>query len=218
VIRVAVVAPALAVRAGLRALLSADQMIEVVTEAHTLTGALAAEAEIDLLVVASEPLLLTEAVEALQASGSMPVLLLVSGEAEAGQVAAILQPRAWGLLPLDSSADELVAAVHALYEGLIVGAPVFWQRWIDAAPQALHAEAKAFGNTLDQVEPETLTERETQVLQLLAQGLANKQIAAQLGISEHTVKFHVSSIYGKLGATNRTEAVRLGARRGLVIL
>jgi DNA-binding NarL/FixJ family response regulator len=56
------------------------------------------------------------------------------------------------------------------------------------------------------------------VLQLLAHGLANKQIALALNISEHTVKFHVSSIYNKLGATNRTEAVRAGVQRGLVVL
>jgi DNA-binding NarL/FixJ family response regulator len=56
------------------------------------------------------------------------------------------------------------------------------------------------------------------VLQLLAQGLANKQIALTLGISEHTVKFHISGVYSKLGATNRTEAVRLGVRKGLVVL
>ncbi len=56
------------------------------------------------------------------------------------------------------------------------------------------------------------------MLQLLAHGLANKQIALALGISEHTVKFHISSIYTKLGASNRTEAVRLGMQRGLVVL
>jgi len=63
-----------------------------------------------------------------------------------------------------------------------------------------------------------LTPRETEVLQLLAQGLANKQIALALGISEHTIKFHVSSIYAKLGVGNRTEAVRVGARQGLILL
>ncbi len=74
--------------------------------------------------------------------------------------------------------------------------------------------------TLPDADPllEPLTERESQVLQLLAQGLANKQIAASLGISEHTVKFHISSIYGKLGATSRTEAVRNGVQHGLVFL
>ena len=63
-----------------------------------------------------------------------------------------------------------------------------------------------------------LTDRETEVLGLLAKGLANKQIAVELGISEHTVKFHVSSIYTKLDASSRTQAVREGLRRGLIAL
>jgi DNA-binding NarL/FixJ family response regulator len=63
-----------------------------------------------------------------------------------------------------------------------------------------------------------LTERERQVLQLTARGMANKQIAAALDISENTVKFHLSSLYTKLGVTSRTEAVRAGARRGWVVL
>ena len=63
-----------------------------------------------------------------------------------------------------------------------------------------------------------LTDREAEVLALLAKGLANKQIAVMLGISEHTVKFHVSSIYAKLKATNRTQAVREGLRNGWIVL
>jgi DNA-binding NarL/FixJ family response regulator len=65
---------------------------------------------------------------------------------------------------------------------------------------------------------EPLTAREVQVLELLAEGLPNKAIAARLGISDQTVKFHVSSISGKLGARNRTDAVRRAARRGLITL
>ncbi len=65
---------------------------------------------------------------------------------------------------------------------------------------------------------ETLTAREGEVLELLAEGLSNKAIAARLGISDQTVKFHVASIGGKLGAANRTEAVRLAVRRGLIAL
>jgi NarL family two-component system response regulator YdfI len=63
-----------------------------------------------------------------------------------------------------------------------------------------------------------LTDRETEVLTLLSKGFANKQIALALGISEHTVKFHVSSIYAKLGATNRTQAVHEGLRNGWIVL
>jgi DNA-binding NarL/FixJ family response regulator len=65
---------------------------------------------------------------------------------------------------------------------------------------------------------EPLTERETQVLELMAEGLPNKAIAVELGISDQTVKFHVSSIAGKLGAANRTDAVRRAVRRGLIAL
>jgi DNA-binding NarL/FixJ family response regulator len=65
---------------------------------------------------------------------------------------------------------------------------------------------------------ESLTARELDVLELLAQGLANKAIAERLGISDQTVKFHVASITSKLGAANRTDAVRLGVRRGLIAL
>jgi DNA-binding NarL/FixJ family response regulator len=65
---------------------------------------------------------------------------------------------------------------------------------------------------------EPLTARELDVLQLLAEGLPNKAIALRLGISDQTVKFHVASIYGKLSAANRTEAVRLAIRRGLITI
>ena len=65
---------------------------------------------------------------------------------------------------------------------------------------------------------EPLTGRETQVLELMAEGLPNKAIAVELGISDQTVKFHVSSIAGKLGASNRTDAVRRAVRRGLIAL
>lgn len=65
---------------------------------------------------------------------------------------------------------------------------------------------------------EPLTEREVQVLELLAEGLSNKAIALRLGISDQTIKVHVASISGKLGAHNRTETVRLALRRGLITL
>lgn len=109
--------------------------------------------------------------------------------------------RVWGILPTDASAEELIAAVHALAQGLIVGTPTL-----------------LFESENEQLSPGPLTERESEVLGLLAKGLANKQIAVTLGISEHTVKFHVSSIYTKLNVTNRTEAVRAGLRGGWIAL
>ncbi len=65
---------------------------------------------------------------------------------------------------------------------------------------------------------EELTPRETQVLELVADGLSNKAIAAALGVSDETVKFHLASVFGKLGASNRTDAVRLALRHGLVTI
>jgi DNA-binding NarL/FixJ family response regulator len=70
----------------------------------------------------------------------------------------------------------------------------------------------------DDARLDPLTAREVQVLELLAEGLANKAIAERLAISDQTVKFHVASIYGKLGAANRTDAVRRAVRRGLITL
>ena len=109
--------------------------------------------------------------------------------------------RVWGLLPTEAPADELITAIHALSQGLIVGTP-----------------ALLFESGNEPTERSPLTERESEVLELLSTGLANKQIALSLGISEHTVKFHVSSIYTKLNVTNRTEAVREGLRGGWIAL
>jgi DNA-binding NarL/FixJ family response regulator len=116
----------------------------------------------------------------------------------------------WGALPLDASADELAAAVRALAEGLWAGAPALIQGMFGRLRVGLRLDLEPV------VEP--LTDRERQVLQLAAEGLANKQIAAALEISENTVKFHLSSLYAKMGVTSRTEAVRAGARRGWVVL
>ena len=85
-----------------------------------------------------------------------------------------------------------------------------------AAPDAADLESAGLPEPVDLIEP--LTRREQEVLELLAEGLPNKAIAARLGISDQTVKFHVASISAKLGATNRTEAVRLALRRGLLTL
>jgi DNA-binding NarL/FixJ family response regulator len=113
-----------------------------------------------------------------------------------------------GLLNEDASEEEVLAAIRALAAGLLAGSPQLMQNLFVSD----HRRA-----TADTVNPE-LTPRETEVLRLLFLGLANKEIAFQLKISEHTVKFHVSSIFTKLGATNRVEAVRVGIRIGLLDL
>lgn len=209
-IRVLVIASALAVRAGLRALLSTDQEIEVIGESAALSEFDALSSSADVLVIAASPGSDPDFQTALPATASTGVLLLVEDILPTGWDLNALHGRAWGLLPLDSSVEELGAAVHAISEGLVVGAPALIEPLLENRPLALGDEAAVL------VEP--LTDREIEVLQLLAQGLANKQIAAVLGISEHTVKFHVSGIYTRLGAASRTEAVRLGVRQGLIVL
>jgi two-component system, NarL family, response regulator YdfI len=111
-----------------------------------------------------------------------------------------------GVFPTVVSLPQLRAALDAIAHGLVVLYPsaVFRER---------HKEAGGLGLAM-----EPLTPREKEVLQMLAQGRSNKQIAGGLKISEHTVKFHVASIFGKLGASTRTEAVSLAMRRGLLLL
>ncbi len=107
---------------------------------------------------------------------------------------------AGAVLPQSATRTQIIAAIHAVAAGLLVQHPDLQRR----EPPIQPAQA--------------LTEREIQVLGMLSQGLANKTIAWKLGISEHTVKFHVSSIFTKLNVSSRTEAVTLGARLGLVLL
>ncbi len=207
-IRVVILAQTLAVRAGLRTLLAADERLEVVAEAATLAelGMLPPETDILVALVEAAPRLdledITKEIE------PAPAVLLLTDEPFEAKFLAGLPLRAWGLLPLDSSEEELLAAIHALHQGLMVSTPTVMQPLIRQAIAANPEEYLV----------EELTEREMEVLELLADGLANKQIALELEISEHTVKFHVSSIYTKLGAANRTEAVRIGARLGLIVL
>jgi DNA-binding NarL/FixJ family response regulator len=214
--RIAIVAPAVALRAGLRAILHSQEgsmavqdAPQVVFEAASLAEYASYAPQVELLILSGETISAVELEGAISQAGEGTAVLVISDQPQAARLLKQLEGRAWGILPLDASAEELLAAVQALNQGLIVGAvrllaPVFSETLVEAAQ--------------DDLLPAALTERESQVLQLLAQGLANKQIALKLGVSEHTVKFHISSIYGKLEATNRTEAVRLGVKRGLISL
>lgn len=208
-IRVVLVAPVLAMRAGLRALLESGEEVAVIAEANAIGDLDALPPDSDILVLASETLSPSDLAR-LTSGESDFALLLVTDDTQAAQIISGLPVGVWGILSLEASAEELLSAVEALHNGLLVGEPALMATLLSTAP----------GLTQSQVEPleEPLTERENEVLQLLAQGLANKQIAHQLGISEHTVKFHVSSIYAKLDATNRAEAVRQGIVTGLVVL
>jgi len=191
VIRVLLNVSSPALRAGLRALLSSDKMIKIVNDS------LDEQNEADVVITsASRASFLNNEIDSAPSAG---VLFLSDDRLNVQEMKRAY--RVWGVLPTDSSAEELTTAIHALSQGLIVGTP-----------------ALLFESESEPLERGPLTERETEVLGLLSKGLANKQIAVALGISEHTVKFHVSSIYTKLNVTNRTEAVRAGLRGGWVTL
>lgn len=188
-----------ALRAGLRALLSSDNMIKI------LNDSLEDDSEADVVItsashasVSATPLNIRNEFD----SGSLAATLFLSDDPiNAGEMRRF--SRVWGILPTEASAEELTAAIHALSQGLIVGTSTLLFESDSEAEPLSHGP---------------LTDRESEVLGLVAKGLANKQIAVALGISEHTVKFHVSSIYSKLNVTNRTEAVREGLRGGWVAL
>jgi DNA-binding NarL/FixJ family response regulator len=250
-IRLWVIAPSLALRTGLRAMLASDERLVVSGESPGLSGQGKAVNGCDVIVIdesglddnlleeagASRLSPLREALEGGLLGGEVvPALLLLSDDPEHLGELIDLPLRAWGVIPLDSSAEEMISAIQALHEGLIVAAPHLLKTWLQVektkAEGPFHAAldfdstAIQSGNlrSLDEARASAfplvtaLTPRETEVLQLLAQGLANKQMALALGISEHTIKFHVSSIYAKLGVGNRTEAVRVGVRQGLILL
>jgi DNA-binding NarL/FixJ family response regulator len=178
-----------------------------ISEAASLQECAAWLPELDLLILAGLSPSLASLPGLLPPEARLAVLLLADDPSLASGLPG-LPLRAWGLLPLEATAAELNAAVDALLEGLLVVSPVLARKvaWLAASNPSGASPA------------DPLSQREIEVLQHLAQGLPNKQIALRLGISEHTVKFHVSSIYTKLDATNRTEAVRLGVQLGWITL
>jgi DNA-binding NarL/FixJ family response regulator len=119
-------------------------------------------------------------------------------------VSRLLQTGVSAILPIEMELAQFRTALEAVRSGLQVVHPSF-----------LHEKRGASARLGS---PEELTEREQQVLAMMADGFGNKEIAARLGISTHTVKFHISSILGKLGAGSRTEAVSIGMRTGRVLI
>jgi two-component system nitrate/nitrite response regulator NarL len=132
---------------------------------------------------------------------SVPILALASDEAHAAEA---LRAGARGVLLRGAAREALAAALVAVARGLAVLEAPYAGEWLRPPDAPLAAEG--------------LTPREREVLALLAEGLANKAIAARLGISEHTAKFHVNAILGKLGVESRAEAIVRAARLGLVAL
>ena len=213
-IRVLVVAAYPIARAGLAALLGGVADIQIVGQAAggaDLTGIVAATAP-DLLLLdeAAGDDEALDGLERLLRGGGGPAALVLGAERTEAAALAALGAGARGYLPRESGGEELIAAVRAA-AGLVVIAPVpaaaLIARLLDRPRPPLEGEPG-----------EALTPREGEVLQALAAGLTNRAIARRLGVSENTVKFHVSAILTKLDAASRAEAVALGARRGLLLL
>jgi DNA-binding NarL/FixJ family response regulator len=198
-------APTPVTRAGLRSMLANAEGTEVrvVGEASSPTDP-SELPEADVVLLADEDLL-EEASIAVAEDGTQ-ALVLISEEEHAVSRLRAMQLRGWGVVPPDAPPEELAAAVAAVGQGLIVLPKAMTER-------LLHEPAASVEEL-----SETLTTREREVLDLLGRGLSNKLIGRELHISEHTVKFHISSLYAKLGVNNRAEAVSRGARHGLISL
>ena len=205
--RVFVVAPTPMARAGLRSMLATVEGADVrmVGEAASPTGPdpEPALSEAEVILVADEELL-EEATLAVADDGTQAILLLSEDDHSASRLRA-LPLRGWGIVSPDAPPEELAAAVAATAQGLIV------------LPKSLTDRLLQEPTIVEELS-EPLTAREREVLTLIGRGLSNKLIAHELHISEHTVKFHISSLYAKLRVNNRAEAVSQGARHGLISL
>ncbi len=207
-IQVLILADSLLARAGLAALLDAAEFCDVV-------GQSSFHQAVDTVYEYRPDVLLVELGWQVQASSEelsqlvsagVPIVALLQEQEDAATVLRTLtQAAAFGLLLNDSEPTSLSLALQAVYNGMVVLEPTL-------VGDLAATEAS------DDALMETLTGRENEVLQLLAQGLTNKAIAHQLGITDHTVKFHVNAIMTKLNAQSRTEAVVRAVRAGLILL
>jgi NarL family two-component system response regulator YdfI len=207
-IRVRILASSEVVKAGLESLLQNDPALHILRNLNDeSTEGDIADLQPDVVVAEVESREDDATSEVLSAAANgTSVVLLVPGSAS--EWIDMLQQGVKAVLPANVTGAQIAAATQAAAAGLLVLHPseaeILWQmRGTNEAPEDL---------------PEGLTPREIEVLRLLAEGLGNKEIASRLSVSEHTVKFHVASIMGKLGASSRTEAVMLGIRHGIILI
>jgi DNA-binding NarL/FixJ family response regulator len=205
-------ASAPAVRAGLSALLSGNPAFTVLQTAGLgragVLGDLADTVEADVVVIAleaGEPLPVPISLPP-DRVGREPAVVVLADDASDGWAARAVRAGARGALPRTATGEQIAAAVAAAAAGLTV-MPA--DSTAVAAARPAHAIATP---------AQPLTPREVEVVAMLAEGLGNKVIAARLGISDHTVKSHVASIFAKLGVSTRAEAAVSAARLGLIML
>jgi len=212
-IRVLVLADSAVVRAGLEAMLRESGRFDPVRGNTPLANL----ARLPLLRSGPEPDVVLAEIAAksllsialpVDDAGSPPLVLLMD-DASRSELMRALHIGARALLPRDAQSPEIFAAIEAGAAGLTAFGPDELDLLLPAANISEYEHEPAL---------EALSAREVEVLALMAQGLANKNIADRLAISEHTVKFHVSSILSKLAASSRTEAVTKGLRDGLLVI
>jgi DNA-binding CsgD family transcriptional regulator len=196
-----------AMRAGIRALLSADPEFRFLEDRMGALPEFSQEERKAVLIFHEED---WDWVESILLEPQD--LLMIGDQYRSLQMLLRAQGHVWGMISVRAAAEALRAALLAISQGLIV----FPGKFGSDLSTRNNETGPNLRNYEDLADP--LTEREIEVLGLLTQGLQNKQIALRLNISENTIKFHVSSIYSKLGVSNRTEAVRRGTQLGLVAL
>ncbi len=217
-LRVLILARILLIREGLRGLLAKERDLQV--------SWLAPSDELLDDLLAEEPDVLLLDVDVLEKEGwdlldelrrALPTLaiLIISDNAQDRRMPQAIALGARGYLLRESSAEEMANAIRAAHSGTLVLHPQIAETLLDSMRRAGGLGAGE-GTAQDLIEP--LSERELDVLRLMTRGMSNKQIAGELFITEHTVKFHIRAILGKLGAANRTEAVTLALQKGLVSL
>ncbi len=213
-IRVMVVAASPVVRAGLSAVLTTNPKLTVVGSASDLDALLREVVQLQPDVVLLDlsgnlQQSVWEKLLVMQEEQYPSAIIVIVDELDSINLEAALRSGVRGILPDTSTELEIIAAVEAIAFGLVVLHP-------DAVELLPLKESMREKLLLTPVQ--TLTPREIEVLKMLGSGLGNKAIATALHISDHTVKFHVSSIFGKLGVSTRTEAVTVGVRLGLIML
>ncbi len=204
-IRIAVAATSAVRRAGLESIIRSQAEFHLAGSFGAVASlvSFARSTDLDVIVIDTDSIR-----DLLLEQTSDAVIVLLTEVTEARSISRVLRNRVRAILSRESDPDDVLSAIYAAYDGLVL-----------LSTPAAESLAGVYGDQSLEVEAELseeITARETDVLRMLAQGLVNKDIAARLGISEHTVKFHISSILDKLGASTRTEAVTLGIRRGLI--
>ena len=208
---VLIVAPTAIARAKLAAVVGASKTLSPVVGAADLSLPEHVEAaQYDVLLVDLGSERVAAWLRNLGAEPVPPAIVLLTEEARRPLGAEALRAGVRAVLPRHASGEEIIAAIEAAAAGLIVIHP--------DTVGALQPGPSASTRAGVVIARQPLTPREIEVLGMIAEGLGNKIIAARLGISEHTVKFHIASIFVKLNARSRTEAVTIGVRQGLLMI